>query len=107
MKRPTEFGPRLLSCFHKLASVEREHGDRNGVAQRLLYHGLVFAQAEGLFFRAAGAYAIADAQFDELLDVFPADISHDPADSRKGDLVRVGKEHMPADQGLDRIDSFT
>src|SRR3569623_2066699 len=100
MKYPPYLGPWLLPCcLHKPAAIKRMLGHRDWVAQSLFDHCLVLTQAEGLLFGAAGAYAVAYAQLDKLLNMLPSYVAHDPADRREGDLVRVGEEHMPTDKG--------
>ena len=54
-----------------------------------------------------GAYAVADAQIEQVPDIFLADVLNHSPDSRQGYLLWVREEHVPTHQLHHLINCFS
>src|SRR3989344_1764893 len=80
------------------SAVYLKHGDRQRVANDLIYHGMILAQAVWALFRPAGTYSVCGSDVHKLPDMLFSDAVHDTAHGRVSNLLGVGKEHVPPHQ---------
>src|SRR3989344_5001547 len=107
MKYPPDAWPRSLSERENLCPVDREHADRNRIAQCFVHHRHVLAQTKRLLFGPPRPYAIVHPQLQKLFDVILPYTLDRTAHCCESYRIGIGEKHVPTHEIAYVLDSFT